>query len=218
MLPRIVRGLTDLLAPPCCAACRAPLSLRALGFCAGCALLIDEVMQDPGSLDDAACVYGGPLAEAISALKYGGRSEVSPGLAELMRPRAMDCAGTVDVVCCVPLHGARLRERGYNQSALLALPLSRALGLPFRPGLLRRTRATQSQAGLDRVARSQNLIGAFAVPAPLRRQRVLVIDDVATTYATLTEVRRVLLDAGATAVRTLVLARTEREQVGPHAF
>jgi predicted amidophosphoribosyltransferase len=109
------------------------------------------------------------------------------------------------------LHRTRLLDQGYNQSALLAAPLARMLGVRFVPGLLRRVRATPPQAELSRLSRLRNLQGAFRVARPLHGRSVLVVDDVATTYATLHEVRRVLEAAGARSVRTLVLARTERQ-------
>jgi len=210
MFPRIVRGLVDLLAPPCCAACDLPLVQAVPGFCSGCEVLIDEAAREPHSQDDAACVYGGPLADAITNFKYAGRSDVSRPLARLLEKRARSMAGDLDVVCCVPLHRTRLLERGYNQSALLSAGVARTLGARFRPGLLVRVRPTAPQAALDREARLRNLHGAFRVAGPVHGQHVLVVDDVATTYATLSELRRVLETAGAREVRTLVLARTER--------
>ena len=212
MLSRVFRGLVDVLSPPCCACCLLPLPQPAHGFCSGCELLIDEAATSSSELDDAACAYGGPLADAITHLKYGGRSEVAPALARLLVKRARRLAGQAQVVCCVPLHRSRLSERGFNQSALLAAPVARMLGVPFRPGLLLRTRATPPQASLDRLARSHNLFEAFSVRGNVRGQRVLVVDDVVTTYATFFELRRTLDAAGAARVYTLALARTEREK------
>ncbi len=215
MLPRILRGFVDLLAPPCCAACLLPITQcdgGPAGFCAGCGVLIDEAALEPSSQDQAACMYGGPLAEAIARFKYAGRSDLAPALSGLLLRRSREQAGFVDVVCCVPLHRARLHERGFNQSALLAQPVARQLGVHFRPALLVRSRATPPQAGLSRERRSRNLAGAFRVAGQVQGLRVLLIDDVATTLATLSELRRTLLDAGAVQVRTLVLARAERAE------
>lgn len=216
MFQRILRGFVDLLAPPTCAACFLPIAqnsqVSAYGFCPGCEILIDEAAHEPTALDHAACLYGGPLADGITHFKYLGRSDFAPGLARLLLPRARQQAGLVDLVTCVPLHASRLRERGFNQSALLAAPVAKVLGLPFRPGLLQRTRATPPQAGLDREGRLRNLASAFRVRQPVSGTRVLIIDDVATTLTTLTELRNTLLSAGAVDVRTLVLARAERGQ------
>jgi len=101
----------------------------------------------------------------------------------------------------VPLHGARLRERGYNQSAALADALADTLGAPRLPRALRRTRATAPQARLGPRERRANLEGAFAIekPAWLRGRRVLVVDDVITTGATLDAALAALHDAGAVA-------------------
>jgi predicted amidophosphoribosyltransferase len=101
----------------------------------------------------------------------------------------------------VPLHAARLRERGYNQSAALADALADVLGAPRLPGALVRVRATPPQARLGPAARRANLAGAFAIerPARLRGRRVLLVDDVLTTGATLDAALAALHDAGADA-------------------
>lgn len=211
MFQRVWLGLVDLLAPPGCAACDAPLAQRDLGFCPGCIELIDEAGPDPEGRDQAACLYGGPLADAISRFKYSGRSDLAPVLAARLMARARGFAGRVDLVSCVPLHPARLRERGFNQSALLARPVARALGVRFRPELVVRTRVTSAQAGLGRAARLQNLDGAFAVKERVAGQRVLLMDDVATTRSTLSAVAAVLRSAGARDVLSLVLARADSE-------
>jgi ComF family protein len=206
MLQRFVRGLLELVAPPACAACVVPLGAEEAGFCGGCRPLVDEL---PGSRaeDRAACVYGGPLAEALQRLKYHGRLEVAPALAELLAVRAQELAGRVDVVTAVPLAPARLRERGYNQSGLLARPVAQLVGAPFVPRILWRLRTANSQVGAGRLERARQLEGAFAARG-VAGQRVLVIDDVRTTGATFAEARRALVAAGASEVIGLALAQT----------
>ncbi len=200
------RGLLDLVAPRECPACDEPLSAGAVGFCPACAPLLDPGERRGRAL--AAYVYGGPMADAVRALKYGGRTEHAPVLGRMLADRALELAGTVDAVVPVPLHPARLRERGFNQSALLARPVARALAVPLVTADLRRVRDTPPQASLTAAARATNVKGAFlALRAP--GSRVLLVDDVRTTGATLAECGEALVTAGADEVFTLVLARAE---------
>lgn len=113
----------------------------------------------------------------------------------------------VDVVAPVPLHPRRLAERGYNQAALLASPVARGLRVPLVPRALTRVDDTPQQVMLDRAARLVNLEGAFsAARARVRGTRVLLVDDVRTTGATLDACTNVLREAGAIDVLSLVLA------------
>ncbi len=157
----------------------------------------------------AAFLYGGPLADAIVRFKYGGRSELAGVLGQLLAEAALPLAGRVDCAMPMPLHPARLRERGFNQSALLARPVARALGVPLAVEGLRRVRPTVDQAGLARADREGNVRGAFAARQLEGAPRVLLIDDVRTTGATLASASHALLTAGASEVRALVLARAE---------
>jgi ComF family protein len=207
MLHQLWLGALDLLAPPGCAACDTPLAARSEAFCGACAPLLEALSVVAGALPDrAALAYGGPVAEAIGRLKYRRESHLAPGLARLLLPQARAFGREVDVVTAVPLSARRLRERGFNQSALLAWPVARALGARFRPGLLRRKRDTSRQVGLDPAERRRQLQGTFHVASDVRTRAVLVIDDVRTTGSTLAEARRALQAAGAGSVYTLTLA------------
>jgi ComF family protein len=106
----------------------------------------------------------------------------------------------------VPLHRRRLAQRGYNQAGLLAREWGRRLGLPVRPGALRRTRATAAQAELPGRERRRNVAGAFRARGVTGRPVVLV-DDVVTSGATVEAAAEALLAAGATEVRVLAVAR-----------
>jgi ComF family protein len=118
-------------------------------------------------------------------------------------------AGEHDIVVPVPLHAARLRRRGFNQAWMLAMPVARRLRVPIAGTILRRIRPTTSQVALPERARRQNVRDAFAaVPRrPLDGLRVLLVDDVFTTGATVAECARVLCAARAGAVDVLTLAR-----------
>jgi len=155
--------------------------------------------------------YEGTLRTAIHELKYGGRRRVAARLAEAAlrqeAVRALVAPGAVLVP--VPLHPRRRRERGFNQSELLAREIARRTGAAVAPGALVRRADTPPQTGLSAAARRANVKGAFAVRQRARiAGRVLVlIDDVFTTGATAQACARALREAGASDVRLLTMAR-----------
>jgi len=158
--------------------------------------------------------YGGAVATAIVRFKYAGRSDLAPRFSGIMAAAAALVAPEVDLVVPVPLHPRRLVERGFDQAALLGAPIARRLGIEHAPRALLRTRATPPQASLDRTARSANVAQAFRCSAPRRivGRRVLLVDDVRTTGATLSACAEALRNAGAADVRTLVLASRSFEE------
>lgn len=152
----------------------------------------------------SACWLEAPARDAVHALKYSGWWRAARPMADAIRRCVELPAGTVLVP--VPLSAARERSRGYNQSAVLAEFLARALGVPVARALLRRRRDTVTQTALTPEERQANLRGAFAAAGPVRGLPVLV-DDVFTTGATLAEAARTLLDAGAGRVSGVTFAR-----------
>jgi len=158
------------------------------------------------------CVaFGGTAAEVVERLKYHGRQEYAAFMAEVMLRqflREFSHLSEVTVVP-VPLYPARERERGYNQSQLLASALAKRLRTQVVAGAVLRNRPTPSQTRLTRKQRMQNIRGAFGCTAGAFEGRsVLLIDDVYTTGATLNECARVLRqDGGATAVNCLAFGR-----------
>jgi ComF family protein len=160
----------------------------------------------PSHIDTMRAVglYGGALRAIVHALKYGRRPSVARRLAQLMAASAPDLLTGVDLIVPVPLHRARRRARGFNQAEELARSLP-----PRWSNALRRTRATPSQTDLPEARRHANMRGAFA----LRRGRsvaglkVVLVDDVCTTGATLEACALVLRQAGAREVRALTAAR-----------
>lgn len=154
-------------------------------------------------------LFEGRLRHAIHALKYQRMAALGEPLGEALARFWTQSPAPADVVVPVPLHSCRERERGYNQAALLAGPLGRAVGVPVRPHALQRVRATAAQVSLNAAERMANVAGAFRCNDPaLRGANVLLIDDVCTTGATLEACADALLSAGARAVRGLTLART----------
>jgi len=155
--------------------------------------------------------FVGLLRDQIHRFKYGNALWMRQDLSDLL----LGClaahfdAAAVDVVVPVPLHSARFRERTYNQSALLAQEVARRIGRRFDGRTLVRTRRTETQTRFDAAHRRMNILGAFDVarPAWVAQRCVLLIDDVMTTGATLSECARVLKKAGARTVWALTVAR-----------
>jgi ComF family protein len=154
--------------------------------------------------------YDGPVKRLLHRLKYEGHSVSARALAglavEALRGKAF--AESVERVVPVPMHWKRRIQRGYNQSERIASPLAKGLGKPWCAALVK-TRASEPQVDLSREARHRNPVGTFAV----RRGRfvagrtVLLVDDVMTTAATVSECARVLKEAGATSVVAFAVAR-----------
>lgn len=154
--------------------------------------------------------YSTPLKELVHALKYARERAAVPALAEILLEalKGSPPAEFAQVVVPVPLHRLRLRERTFNQSALIAKVIARKLELPFAHALVR-TRATPSQTELSTTARRENVKGAFAVrrPRAVKGRQVLLVDDVLTTGATASECAKALIEAGAARVYVGAVAR-----------
>ena len=150
----------------------------------------------------------GPLKRAIYQFKYRQKRRLALPLADLMHLYLLENPWPAQLIVPVPLHMDRLRERGYNQAALLARELSERSGLPVEEGSLVRIRETASQVALRADERRQNVRGAFRGRGEKSRdKRVLLIDDVSTTGATLEACAEALRQKGARSVWALVLAR-----------
>lgn len=149
-----------------------------------------------------------PVDAMVHALKYRHRLSMAAFFGAALAARGSDFGGQVDLLLPMPLHPRRLAERGFNQAVELARPLARARGLPLGLAVVRKLRDIPAQAGLDREARLRNPRGAFECDVSLAGQRVIVVDDVMTTGATLDELARTLKRQGASWVGNLVVART----------
>jgi ComF family protein len=158
----------------------------------------------------SAFAYGGVPRSAVLALKYKGVSSAAEEMAVPMADTLAMWNPPVDAVAAVPLNWVRKRTRGYNQAESLARQVARRVDLPYAGGVLRRVKRTPPQVQQpDALARHQNVAGAFGRgtrPAPAR---ILLVDDVATTGATLDACSRVLLSSGAREVFALTFARED---------
>jgi ComF family protein len=157
----------------------------------------------------AAALYDeeGPTGQAIKRFKYSRRLDMLPVMQHwLRRPLCLELVREADVLAPVPLHPSRLKQRGFNQALLLAQAFPE---VPLERELLARQRATPPQAGLNPRERRDNVKGAFAVPRAelVKGRRIVLMDDVFTTGATLKECARVLRRAGARDVDVLTVAR-----------
>lgn len=219
--------LVDVVFPPVCAGCGAIGEL----FCSECrdrVIWIREPICDKCGRSQAAALdacrvcqqtpltlhrirtatrYEGPVAETIKKFKYSGYFALANPLADLMLAAWPAWEEPVDVVVPVPLHAARQRERGYNQAELLAQKMERELKWQVETAALKRVRRTRPQVGLNSSERHANVRGAFVTePNLVRGRRILLIDDVHTTGATLDAAAEVLLAAGANSVSAYCLA------------
>ncbi len=224
---RLTDAVLDLLFPPRCVACRRMGSL----LCGACIAAFEPVgafvcpvcgeiqaqadlcprcRAQPRGFESVISPFrfSGTLRQALHALKYEGRRAVAAPLAHALAA-AVPAPASGEVLCPVPLHPARERARGFNQSRLLADEMARIWQVSvLYPGGLRRARDTGSQVSLDYAARQANVEGAFeGDPAALSGRCIVLVDDVCTTGATLQACAGALLRAGAARVRAVTLAR-----------
>jgi len=207
------RMLLAFALPDSCLSCGMPLGAGERHVCPACLLRL-TLGREPGSVSTGqgkltvafALDFSGPAGDLVRALKYGGRLSVASLLARLAAPTARRVAvdGT-DRVVPVPLHAARLRERGFNQSRAIASLLAEDLGLELADGL-QRIRPTRSQTELSEPEREKNVAGAFGGMGRLAGLRVLLVDDVVTTGATLLAAAQAALADGAAAVAAVAVA------------
>jgi len=204
-------GSLKFLGPPWCATCCQPFAIDR-GPDAQCGACLESPPRHAGAR--AAVAYG-PVARTLALrLKYGGRLAFATTAARLM---ARHLPGDAALLVPVPLHRWRLWGRGFNQAALIAAALSRALGIAHEPLALRRARRTPALRGMNPRQRRQTVRAAFAVDparaADLKDRHVVLVDDVYTSGATADACARTLLRAGAAKVTVLCWARVVGDSV-----
>ena len=200
--------LMHYLRAPLCACCGEPVEGRVDG-----AFVCQRCETTPRWFDRArsAARHEGVLRTLVHTFKYREGTWMTHDLVTLLAGcfRTHFAPFFPDVVTCVPLHPARRRMRGFNQAALLGRSLARRHGLPFSALMLRRVRLTETQTRLKAVDRAGNVQGAFRIRRSHRvaGRSVLLVDDVMTTGATVSECARMLKEAGAQRVDVITVAR-----------
>ena len=206
-----------------CATCWAKLAFIAPPYCPrlgipfvydpGPDMLSMEAIADPPAYARAraAVRYDEVARTLVHALKYQDRTDLAPAMGRWMARAGRELLDGADMLIPVPLHWRRAWRRRYNQSGVLARVISRQSGVPLNGNLLQRVRPTEQQVGLSRPQRASNVQGAFQVTAEgqsdVRGRRIILIDDVLTSGATVDACARALLRAKAAQIDVLVFAR-----------
>lgn len=224
--------LVNLVLPPACLVCGARIDDQAQVICSDCETgvrppagsrcpVCGEAMSSENcancqnevfAFDSYNTMFGfqGTVRDLVHELKYEGFISPAGYFAAHMSELLQDDEQlrNSDLVCSVPLHRVRKRERGYNQSELIAYAAATLAGLPYAQPVTRNT-YTRSQTKLSRAGRKKNLQGAFTVHEPelVRGKKVILVDDVFTTGTTLNEVAKELKNAGAEKVMAVTVAR-----------
>jgi ComF family protein len=206
--------LLDLLYPPRCGGCN---EAGAGWWCPACAAKTHpfDAAQGLRQIDlpgggtlavVSAALFAAPLREGIHRFKYESQPQLAEAFGRMMSEAWLAAGAQADAWVPVPLHASRRRERGYNQSELLARVMSRHTQVPMR-NWLKRIRRTEQQAHLGAQARVANVKDAFVADAGVNEKQIALVDDVLTTGATLAECALVLKAAGAAHVCAVTLAR-----------
>jgi len=218
---RLAKSLFTFFLPPACACCRRSGPI----FCAECKSAVRWLEQplcrrcgqpqvqlqsrciacwyEPLPLEQlrAATLYADPVKRVIQRMKYEGLFALAQPLAELMADAWPKWSFSFDLAVPIPLHPDRLRQRGFNQSELLLEGLASRFNWSMEPAAIRRNRSTRPQVELNARERWENVHGAFiADPGHVARRRILLVDDVSTSGATLAAAAEALFNAGATTV------------------
>jgi ComF family protein len=235
-LGNLARRALDLVIPPACLACREPLSTHdtvcpacwreirfirpplcdrlglPMPFDPGGTVVSASALADPSDYDRtrAVALFSAVMRDLVHRFKYADTLHARVRFGRWLVVAGADLIAGCDLIMPVPTHTRRLLSRRFNQAAILAREVARLEGKAFAPDLLRRTRATRSQIGLTNAQRRTNVTGAFRLARRAEERitgrRVLLVDDVITTRATINACARTLKRAGATSVDAVALA------------
>ena len=198
-----------------CNACDAAMPYLDAPHCPVCALptpageVCGHCLAQPPAFSRTTAVfgYGFPLDKLIQGMKYGEQLALAHAFAKKLLQR-IDKSNLPDYVIAMPLHPAKLRERGFNQSLLLAATVTRELKLELLPHICRRVRDTPPQSALPWKERKKNVSGAFCCDMDLTGKRVALVDDVLTTGASMNALAEAVQKRGTVEIDAWVIART----------
>lgn len=216
----------DLLFPPVCGGCdktgsrwceECQKKVKILNgiVCNVCGLPQEQVGVCKTCLSDrpnfrmlrAWTVFENPIQHALHKLKYRKDMSMGDAIAFQMLPFVKDLNWQIDMIIPTPLGKQRMKERGYNQVAMVAKPLALALQVHYETDAVTRRKETRTQVGLTKPERKKNVEGAFQAGASVKRKSIMVMDDVSTTGSTLSSIAEALYSAGAENVYALTVAR-----------
>lgn len=219
---------TDLIFPRCCAACDKGLVGNEDVICTACRIALPRVGQDSSLAEMTAQKFinvheviqthayllftkKGKVQKLLHALKYKGQAEVGVALGFMFGQEMQESnmLPEADLIISVPLHKKKLKYRGYNQSDKLAEGFSKATRIPWSGDMLERIKFTETQTGKTRNERWENVRGVFVVKGDVKDKRVIIMDDVLTTGATIEACMEVLLKAGCREFIVLTIASAQ---------
>lgn len=242
-LARPFHALADLVYPPACTACGimtsghrglcaecwAGVRFIERPYCEvlgspfshdlGGGILSAQAIADPPPFDRlrSAAIHNEAVRNLVHGLKYRDRVDLAPMMAGWMLRASDGAVEACDAIIPVPLHRSRMLSRKFNQAAELARHLGRVSGKPLLPATLLRVKRTEQQVGLGARAREENVRGAFAIARGRENdvfgKRIVLVDDVYTTGATVAAATRVLRKAGASDITVLTFARALQEPI-----
>ena len=193
---------------PYCQRCGNPFEfdIKGDGVCAACLK-----QEPPYHMARSVLVYNEGAKKLILPFKHADRTDLTGLLCQFLLKEYSDLITEADIIIPVPLHITRLLLRHYNQAALLAHRLAKVKHRRYEPNILKRVRATPSQGHMNAKERKQNVHKAFAIlnPKKIVNKKILLVDDVMTTGATVEECTKILLNAGANRVDVLTLCRVK---------
>lgn len=191
---------TPKLMAPMCSVCGLPQARE--GVCKKC-----NITPPRYKVMRSWAVFDSPIREALHNLKYRRNMALGDALSNPIAEYLSGFGWKVDVVIPIPLGKRRMKERGFNQAAMIAMPLAEKMGIPYNSKGMMRVRETRSQVGLSADQRLENVDGAFRARPNVKGKTVLLVDDVTTTGATISSGAEALYDSGAADVYALTVAR-----------
>lgn len=169
-------------------------------------------------------IYDDHFSHLIKAFKYEGKIGLGKFLGRMLGEQLMEFshAGGIDIVCAVPIHKSKERRRGFNQTAIIAKEVASVMGVPFEAEMLAQSKRNRDQIGLTVESRYRNVSGIFSVSQEhleqMKSKRILIVDDVTTSGATLNSAAVTLLSSGAAGVAAATLAMALEDGLEPSAL